>query len=202
MRMQDPGEEHYGNHRRHTFGSDGEIKGRLLGVTDLIGSPASVARAREYVREKLGIGHPALDDVTLLVSELVTNAVIHSDSRNGGRVVVALADCYDFIHADIVDDGSESIPQISADMYAEGGRGLFLVEAVSDRWGVYTDHAGRTVWFEIGYQRDDIPSCPRQRMPEDLPERTETATRRTMENASRTVARSVQQKQDLRRFDQ
>ncbi|MER5648843.1 ATP-binding protein [Streptosporangium sp. NPDC002524] len=162
MRNPDAREEQYGGDRRHTCDSDRETKGTLLGVTDLIGSPKSVARAREYVRQRLGAGHPALENVTLLVSELVTNAVIHSDSRNGGRVTLALVDGYDFIHADVADEGSESVPQVSTDMFAEGGRGLFLVEAISSRWGIYTDCAGRTVWFQVGYQRDDIFCCPRQ----------------------------------------
>jgi anti-sigma regulatory factor (Ser/Thr protein kinase) len=161
MRMPDAREEHYGGDRRHTFSPDRETKGTLLGVTDLIGSPESVPRAREYVRQKLGAGHPALANVTLLVSELVTNAVLHSDSRNGGRVTLALADCHDFIHGDVVDEGSSSVPQVCADMFAEGGRGLFLVEAISDRWGVYTDCAGQTVWFQVSYQRADIPLRPR-----------------------------------------
>ncbi|WP_405147665.1 ATP-binding protein [Sphaerisporangium sp. NBC_01403] len=193
MRMPDAKEEHYGGYRRHTFSSDRETNGTLLGVTDLIGSPESVARAREWVRQKLGVDHPALANVTLLVSELVTNAVIHSNSRNGGRVTLALADCYDFIHADVVDEGSESVPQVSADIFAEGGRGLFLVEVISDRWGIYADCAGRTVWFQVRYQRGDIPFCPRQRTSEDLPERSETATRRTAKHAARAVSRSLEQ---------
>ncbi|GAA3829764.1 hypothetical protein GCM10022226_58270 [Sphaerisporangium flaviroseum] len=66
--------------------------GSLLGVIDLTGSPESVALAREYVRRKLGADHPALDDVTILTSEVVTNATVHSNSRNGGRITVAIAE--------------------------------------------------------------------------------------------------------------
>ncbi|WP_424531790.1 ATP-binding protein [Sphaerisporangium viridialbum] len=123
--------------------------GSLLGVTDLVGSPESVSQARDYVRQKLGEDHPALDDVTLLVSEVVTNAVVHSDSRDGGRVTLAIADCYDLIHVDVVDAGSATAPRVRGDMFAEGGRGLMLVETLSHRWNVYDDAAGRTVWFQI-----------------------------------------------------
>ncbi|MEU8270275.1 ATP-binding protein [Sphaerisporangium sp. NPDC049002] len=129
--------------------------GSLLGVTDLLGFPESVSRAREYVRHKLGEGHPALDDVTLLVSEVVTNSVVHSNSRNGGRVTLAIADCHDLIHVDVVDAGGDTAPHVGGDLLAEGGRGLILVETLSHRWDVYDHPAGRTVWFQVKYKRGD-----------------------------------------------
>ncbi|MEO3808863.1 ATP-binding protein [Sphaerisporangium sp. B11E5] len=150
---------------RRTHYSDRDIQGRLLGATHLAGSPESVARARNYVRQKLGDNHPALGDVTLLVSELVTNAVVHSNSRNGGRVTLALADCHDRIHADVVDEGGDFDPHVDTDRLAEGGRGLFLVQAISDRWGVHTDHTSRTVWFQVSYERGDTPATPGRYLP-------------------------------------
>ncbi|WP_405145086.1 ATP-binding protein [Sphaerisporangium sp. NBC_01403] len=171
--------------------------GSLLGVKDLVGSPESVSQARAYVRGKLGEDHPALDDVTLLVSEVVTNAVIHSNSRNGGRVTLALADCYDFIHVDVVDEGGEMIPQVGAGIFAESGRGLMLVEQISDHWDVYEDSAGRTVWFQVRYERV-ASCCPMQRTSAEPSDPHESATRRTAKQAARTVAESAQQEQALR----
>ncbi|MET8142108.1 ATP-binding protein [Sphaerisporangium sp. NPDC005288] len=140
-----------------------------MGVTDLTCSPESVAKAREYVRGKLGTGHPALDDVTLLVSELVTNALVHSNSRDGGSVTLALADCYDRIHVDVVDAGGDTVPCVRGDALGEGGRGLMLVELLSQGWGVYEDDAGRTVWCQVAYKRGGDAGhglfCPRQREP-------------------------------------
>ncbi|WP_405147339.1 ATP-binding protein [Sphaerisporangium sp. NBC_01403] len=127
--------------------------GSLLGVTDLVGSPESVSQARDYVRKKLGNAHPALDDVTLLVSEVVTNAVVHSNSRNGGRVTLAIADCHDLIHVDVVDAGGDTAPHVGGDLLAEGGRGLMLVEMLSHRWDVHDHPAGRTIWFQVKYKR-------------------------------------------------
>ncbi|MET8141627.1 ATP-binding protein [Sphaerisporangium sp. NPDC005288] len=139
------------------------VTGHLLGVVDLVCVPESVALAREYVRRKLGAGHPALDEVTLLVSEVVTNSVVHSDSRDGGTVTLALADCQDFVHVDVVDAGGESTPQVCHDPYAEGGRGLMLVDLMSKTWSVYEDEAGRTVWFEVAYERPPSPDVRDER---------------------------------------
>ncbi|MET8158023.1 ATP-binding protein [Sphaerisporangium sp. NPDC005289] len=127
--------------------------GNLLGVIELAGIPESASLAREYVRDKLGDGHPALDDVTLLVSEVVTNAVVHSDSRNGGTVTLAIADCHDLVHVDVVDAGGDTVPHVRGELCAEGGRGMMLVGTLSHRWDVHEDAAGRTVWFQVRYTR-------------------------------------------------
>jgi anti-sigma regulatory factor (Ser/Thr protein kinase) len=128
-------------------------KGNLLGVIGLEGNPESVAHARRFVKRKLGESHPALDDVTLLVSELVTNSVIHSNSRNGGSVTLAIADCHDLVHVDVADAGGENIPQVREDLSAECGRGLMLVDLISSAWNVHEDAAGRTVSFQVKYAR-------------------------------------------------
>ncbi|MEU8270462.1 ATP-binding protein [Sphaerisporangium sp. NPDC049002] len=167
------------------------VKGNLLGVIDLPGSPESAQQAREYVRRKLDDNHPALDDVTLLVSEIVTNAVVHSNSRDGGKITLALADCFDRIHVDVVDEGGASVPRVGGDIFGEGGRGLMIVELISDRWAVYEDEAGRTVWFEVRYGQqasEDAAHYP----PVQPSGRGESALRRTARHAARTVGESLQ----------
>ncbi len=82
----------------------------LLGVVDLVAIPESASRARKFVGEKLGDGHPALDDVTLLVSELVTNAIRHSDSRHGGTVTLSVADRGDHVRVDVVVREERTLP--------------------------------------------------------------------------------------------
>ncbi len=123
--------------------------GNLLGSLDLPGHEESVSEARQFIKKILGAEHPALENATLLVSELVTNSVVHSDSRNGGRVTVVVTECGDLIHVDVADEGSESQPRVQGDPHAEGGRGLLLVDLLAERWGVRDDAAGRTVWFEL-----------------------------------------------------
>ncbi len=124
----------------------------LLGAIDLVGVPESVARARAFVREVLGRAHPVLDEVVLLVSELVTNSVTHSDSRRGGQVTLAVSEVDDTAHVEVLDSGSDSEPRVHDEPYGEGGRGLFLVDALSERWGIYRDGAGRVVWFALRFR--------------------------------------------------
>jgi anti-sigma regulatory factor (Ser/Thr protein kinase) len=125
--------------------------GDLLGSIELVGVTASVPVARSFVRGLLGEGHPALDDVSLLVSELMTNAVLHSNSRNGGPVAITVAECHHAIRVVVRDAGSDSVPHVSGDLCGEGGRGLFLVEEISQRWGVDEDDTGRAVWCEVKF---------------------------------------------------
>ncbi|WP_405147003.1 ATP-binding protein [Sphaerisporangium sp. NBC_01403] len=124
-------------------------------MTELVGAPESVAQARAFVREVLGRAHPVLDEVVLLVSELVTNSVTHSDSRGGGQVTLAVSECDGTVHVEVIDSGSDSEPRVCDESYGEGGRGLFLVDAISERWGIYRDGAGRVVWFAVRFRRPD-----------------------------------------------
>jgi len=132
----------------------------LLGTIDLPGMDASVPRARAWLRDRLGARHPALDDVLLLASELVTNAVRHSDSRDAGTVTVVAAALPGVIHVVVIDDGAATVPRVGGaespefpvcDEESEGGRGLFLVEMLASAWGTYDDGSGRAVWFEVKY---------------------------------------------------
>ncbi|MEV5408573.1 ATP-binding protein [Thermopolyspora sp. NPDC052614] len=127
-------------------------EGGLLGTLDLPGAEESVARGRAWLRGRLGNDHPALDDVLLLASELLTNAVRHSDSRHGGTVTLVAAAMPGVIHIVVIDDGAANVPHIGGEEEdGEGGRGLFLVDLLARSWGIYDDSAGRAVWFEVKY---------------------------------------------------
>jgi anti-sigma regulatory factor (Ser/Thr protein kinase) len=116
------------------------------------GRPENVARARAFVAQVLGPDHPCADVAVLLCSELVTNAVLHSDSqRDGGTItVVVVADLTESVQVTVIDEGSASnIPVVKSDVYVAEGHGLFLVESLSDQWGYESDDAGTTVWFRV-----------------------------------------------------
>jgi anti-sigma regulatory factor (Ser/Thr protein kinase) len=87
----------------------------------------------------------AIDDATLLVSELVTNAILHARSP----VNLVVRKVKSAVRVEVFDDGN-GVPQpLHPDHEADAGRGLGLVEAVANRWGVDDVDAGKTVWFEI-----------------------------------------------------
>lgn len=114
---------------------------------ELPGTFGSVPAARRYVRAVLG---PEYDDVELAVSELVTNAVQHSDSAKDGRVMLELAVGKERVRVDVTDDGSATSHPRLADPPAgsERGNGLKIVRAISNRWGVKVTPGGTTVWCE------------------------------------------------------
>jgi anti-sigma regulatory factor (Ser/Thr protein kinase) len=122
----------------------------VLGTLTLPGRERSVAHARRFVRDMLGNAHPALHDAELCTSELVTNSVTHSASQNGGRVTVTVAVGARLVQVSVADDGAEDPgPHVRDEPYAEDGRGLHIVAAVADEWGMETEDGGTTTWFRL-----------------------------------------------------
>src|SRR5436853_184032 len=89
-----------------------------------------------------------VDDVRLLVGELVTNCVRHAELSPRDRVRVKLIVGDGRVRAEVSDPGRGfALPQ-GPDVLAESGWGMFLVEHISDRWGV--ENGEQTcVWFEV-----------------------------------------------------
>lgn len=120
-------------------------KAVLLGAVTLPGVERSVATARRFVRDVLGNGHPFLDEVMLGVSELSTNAVTHTPS---GEITVRLFAEDRAIRAEVTNDGRTmaSTPAPCLDTEAEDGRGILIVEALAETWGVTGYGNTTTVW--------------------------------------------------------
>jgi anti-sigma regulatory factor (Ser/Thr protein kinase) len=123
----------------------------VLGKATIAGREQSVPQAREFVDSVLGRGHPRGEVARLLVSELVTNAVQHTQSRlPGGTVTLVVADLADGIRVEVIDEGSaRSVPVVRDDLTATDGRGLFLVQSLADEWGYLSEGDGTTVWFRL-----------------------------------------------------
>jgi anti-sigma regulatory factor (Ser/Thr protein kinase) len=121
----------------------------VLGSLTIPGRPEHVCAARSFVEKALGGASPATDAAVLLVSETVTNAVLHSNSRRrGGTVTITIIDVGGGTRVEVTDDGSEvSAPVVKGDGCVSGGHGLFLVQTLADQWGYLRDDAGTTVWF-------------------------------------------------------
>ena len=79
----------------------------------------------------------------------------HSNSRYpGGTVTISAIAVPDGIRIEVIDDGAPTVPAVSSSQedpsrLTEDGRGLQLVDALSARWGHYTDQAGTVTWFEL-----------------------------------------------------
>ncbi len=105
------------------------------------------AMAREFLRKATCAEHHSqvLDDAVLMVSELVTNSVLH-----GGPPVVVAVDCTEDSLQVRVRDGSSELPALrEAAQTDEGGRGLALVAEMSADWGVDPVEDGKNVWFVL-----------------------------------------------------
>jgi anti-sigma regulatory factor (Ser/Thr protein kinase) len=124
--------------------------------------PSSVGLARRLVRgaaTATGNSLPIdlLDDAELLVSELVSNAILHAGTPVDVEVSVETPTSV----LVSVGDGSRRIP--SRRHYgsaAATGRGLRLLERVSDEWGVTPRANGKTVWFRVSSPEEDRESRP------------------------------------------
>jgi anti-sigma regulatory factor (Ser/Thr protein kinase) len=118
---------------------------------------ASVADARGRIRARLGewgTDPEVLDDASLVVTELFTNAVRHTDSE---KITCVLQDSGAVLRLEVTDQGrGTGVPTpCAADADEEGGRGLLLVSVLSLAWG--SDPAdggtGRVVWAELATHR-------------------------------------------------
>ena len=119
------------------------------------GRPDQVHAARVFTGTTLGDHHPCAAVAVLLVSEMVTNSVLHSDSRlPGGTITVTVTGVPDGARVEVRDAGGTSVPLVKGadDALAEGGRGLRLVNDLAARWDYRRDADGLVTWFEVRAQ--------------------------------------------------
>ena len=107
--------------------------------------PTAAGRARQFVAEHADPQDPD-DAMSLLTSELVTNAVLHARTalvlgvtKGTERVLVTVAD----------GDGDGTPKRPPPDDERPSGRGLMLVAALASEWGVFENEEGKTVWFTL-----------------------------------------------------
>lgn len=121
------------------------------------GCPEAVGQARGFARLVLD-GHALAGDAELVVSELGTNAVTHTGTGGpGGRFVVELEVHPARVRVAVVDMGAATGPVPAGGDPASpehvSGRGLFLVEALSVKWGTEPAGPGLRVWAELAAGR-------------------------------------------------
>ncbi|WP_329384631.1 ATP-binding protein [Streptomyces sp. NBC_01716] len=111
--------------------------------------PRSVGRAREALLERLSLAGELGDTAALLLSELVTNALRHG-SPPGREIHVTVSRGDGLLRLE-VEDAGEALPHPrTPDLVDECGRGLALVAALADDWGVAgREGPGKRVWVTL-----------------------------------------------------
>jgi anti-sigma regulatory factor (Ser/Thr protein kinase) len=117
--------------------------------------PEGVAAAREAVADATHerVDAETLETARLLVSELVTNGIVHGATDSPLEVEVEMSDTR--LRVDVTDHGTGFAQRPgTGDPDYSGGWGLFLVEELADRWGIVRNGA-TCVWFELDEPTSD-----------------------------------------------
>ena len=130
-----------------------------LNLAPVLSAPAHARRtvAQHFAGQ---VDPKQIADVSILISELVSNAVIHGT----GEVTVRVQLDGDLLRGEVIDQGGGFEHEIRARGADDvSGRGLLLVEALSSSWGI---HEGTThVWFELS-TGSNAPGRPRPQLGE------------------------------------
>ncbi|MFJ4772667.1 ATP-binding protein [Streptomyces uncialis] len=136
--------------------------------------PAGVGMARRRMRAQLrggGVPEQVVDDAVLILSELLSNACRHGrplgDALAGDGDVRAAwrVDPSGRLTVEVTDGGGPTRPvPATPSVTAHGGRGLNIITALADDWGVRDDARGEmTVWVVVRDHQDDRPDVPDHR---------------------------------------
>ncbi|WP_437025181.1 ATP-binding protein [Streptomyces sp. enrichment culture] len=117
---------------------------RRLGRADLRAVPESRRALRELLRQWGRSG--GSETAELLTSELVTNALVHTDHD----AVLTATVGPDGLYVEVRDFTAREPRPRPPDTDRTHGRGLALVEALADAWGIRAHGVGKAVWFELG----------------------------------------------------
>lgn len=112
--------------------------------------PDAPSHARGVVGQELAsLSTKVREDATLLVSELVTNAVRHAPASERSEIELRIRNEPRRIRVVVADPGVGFVPAPRRPTMADAsGWGLYLVDRIADRWGVLTEDRTE-VWFEI-----------------------------------------------------
>ncbi|MFC5147392.1 ATP-binding protein [Streptomyces aureoversilis] len=122
--------------------------------------PAEVGRARRWARSRLagsgiGVDEPLAETLILLISELVTNAVVHTGCPAVLRMLFPGAGAAGVggyggtVRVEVADISARPPRRRCAGGEDTGGRGLELVDGLADRWGWQAEGSGKRIWCEV-----------------------------------------------------
>lgn len=119
----------------------------------IAGGVAAPARARRWVLSWLSSEPTGASeaDVVVIVSELVTNSVVHAHADSSHMLRITVARLGDRVRIAVTDNGSETVPHLrEADEDAPGGAGLLIIDRLCLSWGVIRNGTGTTeVWCDV-----------------------------------------------------
>lgn len=130
----------------------------------------SVAASRQFVGEAVtDLPDEVREAAILMISELATNAIVHAATG----FEVAIDRSAEWLRIAVTDVGGGDPELQSPSPSDPHGRGLQIVQELSDEWGMIDneDHSGKTVWYAVRLHRTDPP--------EDVATSTKVARRRT-----------------------
>lgn len=132
---------------------------RTSSIVHLPCAPASVSLARRALSDDLraaGVFDHAVRDAALVISELLSNAILHAYPLPGERLQVAWAVDESSVEVAVSDGGSATMPHAGLPSPSSiSGRGLTIVAHLCKTWGVRADEVGLTVWAILAAPRYD-----------------------------------------------
>ncbi|MFJ8823932.1 SpoIIE family protein phosphatase [Streptomyces sp. NPDC102467] len=137
---------------RRTPLSAGPSSGRRTAMTIAQAEPERIAAARQQLRELLHdwADDDQVDSAVLLVSEMATNVLVHTD---GDALMVAevarSAEGPRRLRVEVADASDDLPHKRRPGELASSGRGLVLMELLAQRWGVDPQGNGKCIWFEL-----------------------------------------------------
>ncbi|WP_171172494.1 ATP-binding protein [Streptomyces sp. I05A-00742] len=137
--------------------------------------PAEVGRARRWARSRLagsgiGVDEPLAETLILLISELVTNAVVHTGCPAvlrmffpgaAGAAGPAAGPGAGTVRVEVADISARPPRRRCAKGDETGGRGLELVDGLADRWGWQQEGSGKRIWCEVDRRPAPARALPR-----------------------------------------
>jgi len=128
-------------------------------------APRAVSEARHFVVDELvDVPTSVVDEVAVMVSELVTNCVRHTDTE----FLVRVEHDRRQVRVEVTDRGP-GMPTVRVPPISEpSGRGLRIVRELADSYGIrpLTEAPGKTVWFVVNLDRAPEPSGAERNVPQ------------------------------------
>jgi anti-sigma regulatory factor (Ser/Thr protein kinase) len=116
-------------------------------------APASAGLVRHHIAADLvrhTVAPSVIDDVVLVATELVSNAIRHAEPLPGGQVTVTWEVDSTGVTDRVTDGGAPSQPEVQHPSARDvSGRGLALVEALASSWGIDDSAGSTTVWAQV-----------------------------------------------------